>query len=62
MVNPSADFFQVSGAIIQSGDGGTYYAGAKLWAGCMLIGGAALIWTGRMILSRRKGVGFFVKV
>ena len=52
----------VSGAIIQSRDGGAYYAGAKVWAGGMLIGGGAFIWTSRMILSRRKGAGFFVKV
>lgn len=51
----------VSGAIIQSGDGGAYYAGAKLWAGCMLVGGGSLIWTSRMILSKRKGA-FLVKV
>lgn len=52
----------VSGAIIQSKNGGSYYAGAKLWAGCLLIGGGTLIWTGRMILSRRKNAGFLVKV
>lgn len=52
----------VSGAIIQSRDNGGYYAGAKLWAGCMLCGGGALIGTARMILSRRKGLGFMVKV
>lgn len=51
----------VSGAIIQSQDDGAYYAGAKLWAGCTLIGGGALIWTSRMILSRRKG-RFWLKV
>ena len=45
----------VSGAIIQSRDGGAYYAGAKLWAGCMLAGGGALKWTSRMILSKREG-------
>lgn len=51
----------VSGAIIQSQDDGAYYAGAKIWAGSMLMGGGALIWTSRMILSRRKGA-FLVKV
>ena len=51
----------VSGAIIQSRDGGVCYAGAKLWAGCMLVGGSAFIWTGRMIVSRRQGK-FIVKV
>lgn len=51
----------VSGAIIQSQNGGSYYAGAKIWAGSMLIGGGALIWTSRMILSTRKGA-FLVKV
>lgn len=52
----------VSGAIIQERDGGMYYTGAKLWAGSMLVGGGTLIWTARMILSRRKGAGFLVKV
>lgn len=51
----------VSGAIIQSRDNGAYYTGAMLWAGCMLLGGGALIWTSRMILSRRKGM-FFIKL
>lgn len=51
----------VCGAIIQSRDSGTYYAGAKVWAGCMLVGGGALIWIARMILSRRQG-RFLMKV
>lgn len=51
----------VSGAIIQSRDGGAYYTGAKLWAGCMFVGGSALLWTSRMIVSKRKGK-FILKV